>query len=234
MDMAEKLWISFPARSGVRLGVRLGESGCELFVRILPPPNAKTKKKKKALGHVGRENNFLFATFKNNQNPFFPIPPTMDLSEKDREVERKKEQILKKLRRSLDLGEITPEGLSTAARKQKRRENKNSVDYVPRGPTGYNLYSDSVRASVAQKFEHRDVMGQIAIKWKALSQPERDAWVEKARKLKLRESSPGRGKSPRSSTKRSSKKNSKRTPKSKGSAKKSTKAKRNSGRVRKS
>jgi Holliday junction resolvase RusA-like endonuclease len=155
----------------------------------------------------------------------------MDQSEKDREVERKKEQVLKKLRRSLDLGELTPEGLNAAARKQKRRENKNSENYVPRGPTGYNLYSDSVRAAVAQKFEHRDVMGQIAIKWKALSQNERDAWIEKARKQKLRDSSPGRAKS---GTKKSPRKSSKRTPKSKGSAKKSAKAKRNSGRARKS
>lgn len=155
----------------------------------------------------------------------------MDLSQKDSDAERKKERVLKALRRSLDLHEITPEGLQTAVRKQKRRENKGSKKST-RGPTGYTLYSESVRPAVAQRFDHRDVMSQIAIKWNALPQKDRDAWIEKASKLKLRERSPARSKSPRSSA-RKSPRSSKRTPKSKGSAKKS-KGKRSSGRARKS
>lgn len=156
----------------------------------------------------------------------------MDLSQKDSDAERKKERVLKALRRSLDLQEITPEGLQTAVRKQKRRENKGSKKSA-RGPTGYTLYSESVRPAVAQRFDHRDVMSQIAIKWNALPQKDRDAWIEKAAKLKLRERSPARSKSPRSSARKSSRSSSKRTPKSKGSAKKS-KGKRSSGRARKS
>jgi hypothetical protein len=173
-----------------------------------------TSKKNLPFASARAKNNFLFAL--KNKNPPFLFFPKMDNSD---EIQRQNELVLKKARSSLEAGEITPEGLKDAIKKEKRRAKKRSG--IKKAPSGYMLYSKEKRPAVAKEFEGTQIMVELAKLWKGLTQAQRDTWNAKAKNRSNKsKSSPSSKKSKKSNNPDRSprrKKASRKTPRSKPS-----------------
>lgn len=92
-------------------------------------------------------------------------------------------------RRELNLGKITVKaGSATTKGKSKQTDDKPKTK---RGPTGYLMYTASMRPEVkaeleaaleeGEKLKPQSVVTELAAKWKALSDEERTEWNDKAK-----------------------------------------------------
>ena len=78
-----------------------------------------------------------------------------------------------------------------AAKKGKSSSDEDEKPKVKRGKTGYLLFADEVRAEVkveltelledGAKLLGKDVIKEIAVRWKALDEEEQEAWKEQAK-----------------------------------------------------
>jgi hypothetical protein len=133
------------------------------------------------------------------------------------------ERATRRIRKSVENGELTVEDLKKAVAKKKRQVKKsNKSGKSPRRkPSAYINFSNQHRPAVQRSFPHLEVMGELARRWNALSEAEKKRWAQ------------SRSRSPRSAKKSGRSKSSKKSPKSskkspKSKAKRSKKAKRSS------
>ena len=76
-------------------------------------------------------------------------------------------------------------------KKTKKVKTDSDEPKKKRGPTGYLLFSGATRADVKSALSHaeestnpKDVTRELARRWKALSDQEREEWNDKAKQLK--------------------------------------------------
>tara|TARA_B100001093_G_scaffold461384_1_gene475789 strand:- start:1025 stop:1417 length:393 start_codon:yes stop_codon:yes gene_type:complete len=78
------------------------------------------------------------------------------------------------------------------SKKQKKNSSDDDEPKKKKGPTGYLLYSNMARNLVKQQLETKngenpkstEVMKQLGVAWKALTDDEREEWNNKAKQLK--------------------------------------------------
>jgi deoxyribodipyrimidine photolyase len=151
-----------------------------------------------------RKNNFLLTS--NKAKKLF-LPPTMS---------EELEKATRRIRKSVENGELTVDDLKKAVAKKKRQVKKSnkSGKSPKRKPSAYINFSNYHRPAVKKSFPHLEVMGELARRWNALSEVEKKRWAQ------------SRSRSPRSGKKSGQSKGSKKSPKSK--AKRSKKVQRSS------
>lgn len=126
------------------------------------------------------------------------------------------EKATRRIRKSVENGELTVDDLKKAVAKKKRQVKKSnkSGKSPKRKPSAYINFSNYHRPAVKKSFPHLEVMGELARRWNALSEVEKKRWAQ------------SRSRSPRSGKKSGQSKSSKKSPKSK--AKRSKKVQRSS------
>lgn len=109
-----------------------------------------------------------------------------DKSAYEKLAEKDKKRFLKAMEDYVPPPKAEAEAEAEAEVDSEEKPKKKAVkrDKVPRKPSGYILYGKSERSNV--KSENPDmpvtkIMGEIANRWKGLSQEQRDEWNEKAK-----------------------------------------------------
>lgn len=132
-------------------------------------------------------------------------------------------------RRELNLSKITVKaGSATTKGKSKQTDDKPKTK---RGPTGYLMYTASMRPEVkaeleaalgeGEKLKPQSVVTQLAAKWKALSEDDRAEWNEKAKASSPAQSDSEEEKAePKAKTESKAKAKAKPEPKAKAESKK--------------
>jgi len=122
------------------------------------------------------------------------------------------EKVTRRIRKSVENGELTVDDLKKAVAKKKRQVKRSKKSGKPskRKPSAYLNYSNHHRAAVQRSFSHlegaqrsREVMGELARKWNALSEAEKKRWAGPSRSRSPRSAKKSRGSKSAKSKKRS-------------------------------